>query len=50
MISKKSATALRALIIHFQSNMNAIKALDLNIPLHEVLFTKILPEHVDEAT
>ena len=30
--------------------MNAIKALDLSITLHEVLLSHILLEHVDEAT
>ena len=30
--------------------MNAIKALDLSIPLHEVLLSQILIEHVDELT
>ena len=30
--------------------MNAIKVLDLNITLHEVLLSQILIEHVDEAT
>ena len=41
---------LRALINQFQSNLNAIKALDLSIPLHEVLLSQILIEHVDEVT
>jgi hypothetical protein len=36
-INKESATDLRALINQFQSSLNAIKALDLSIPLHEVL-------------
>jgi len=49
-INKESATALRALINQFQSNLNAIKALDLSIPLHEVLLSQILIEHVDEVT
>jgi len=49
-INKESATNLRALINQFQSNMNAIKALDLNMPLHEVLLSQILIEHVDEVT
>lgn len=48
-LANKSATALRDLINHFQNNTNAIKALDLNIPLHEILLSKILPDHVDEA-
>ena len=48
-INRESATDLRALINQFQSNLNAIKALDLNIPLHEVL-SQILIEHVDEVT
>ena len=47
-INKKSATDLRALINQFQSNMNAIKALDLIKPLHEVLLSHILIEHVDK--
>ena len=47
-MNKESATDLRALINQFQSNMNAIKALDLSIPLHEVLLSQILIEHVDE--
>jgi len=34
LISKGSATDLRAFIKEFQSNLNAIKALDLSIPLH----------------
>jgi hypothetical protein len=50
MINKESATDLRALINQFQSNLNAIKALDLGIPLHEVLLSQILIEHVDELT
>ena len=50
MINKESATDLRALISQFQSNLNAIKALGLIIPLHEVLFSQILVEHVDEVT
>jgi len=41
---------LRAMINQFQSNLNAIKALDLSIPLHEVLLLQILIEHVDKAT
>jgi len=49
-INKESATDLRALINQFQSNLNAIKALDLSIPLHEVLLSQILIEHVDEIT
>ena len=49
-INKKSATDLRALISQFQSNLNAIKTLDLSIPLHEVLLSQILIEHVDEVT
>jgi len=49
-INKESATDLRALINQFQSNLNAIKALDLSIPLHEVLLPQILIEHVDEVT
>jgi len=49
-INKVSATDLRALINQFQSNLNATKALDLSIPLHEVLLPQILIEHVDEVT
>jgi hypothetical protein len=49
-INKESATDLRALINQFQSNLNAIKASDLSIPLHEVLLSQILIDHVDEAT
>jgi len=49
-INKESATDLRALINQFQINLNAIKALDLSIPLHEVLLSQILIEHVDEVT
>jgi hypothetical protein len=45
-----SATDLRALINQFQSNLNAIKAIDLSIPLHEELLSQILIDHVDEAT
>ena len=48
-INKESATDPRALINRFQSNLNAIKALDLSIPLHEVL-SQILIERVDEVT
>jgi len=48
-INKKSATDLRKLIYQFQSNLNAIRALDLSIPLHEVLLSQILVEHVDEV-
>ena len=33
-INKESVTDLRTLINQFQSNLNAIKALDLSIPLH----------------
>jgi diphosphomevalonate decarboxylase len=49
MINKESATDLRALINQFQSNLNAVKALDLGIPLHEVL-SQILVEHEVELT
>ena len=49
-IKKESATELRALINQFQSDLNAIKTLDLSVPLHEVLLSQILIEHVDEAT
>ena len=49
-INKESATDLRALINQFQSNLNAIKALDLSIYLHEMLLSLILIEHVDEVT
>jgi len=49
-INKESATDLRTLINQFQSNLNAVKALDLSIPLHEMLLSQILIEHVDEAT
>jgi hypothetical protein len=49
-INKESATDLRALINQFQSNLNAIKALDFSIPLHEVLLSQILIQHVDEVT
>jgi hypothetical protein len=48
-INKESATNLRALINQFQRNFNAIKALVLSIPLHEVLLSQILIEHVDEV-
>jgi len=37
------------LINQFQSNLNAVKALALSIPLHKVL-SQILIEHVDEVT
>ena len=49
-INRESATDLRTLINEFQSNLNAIKALDLSVPLHEVLLSQILIEHVDEVT
>ena len=49
-INKESTTDLRTLINQFQSNLNAIKALDLSISLHEVLLSQILIEHVDEVT
>ena len=49
-INKESATDLTALINKFESNLNDIKALDLSIPLHEVLLSQILIEHVDEET
>jgi len=49
-INKESATDLRALINQFQSSLSAIKALDLRIPLHEVLLSQIWIEHVDEVT
>jgi hypothetical protein len=49
-IKKESATDIRTLTNQFQSNLNAIKALDLSIPLHEVLLSQILIEHVDEVT
>jgi len=49
-INKESTTDLRSLINQFQSNLNAIKALDLSIPLHEVLLSQIVIEHVDEVT
>jgi hypothetical protein len=49
-INRESATDLRALINQFQSNLNAIKALGLSIPLHEVLLSRILIENVDEVT
>jgi len=49
-INRESATDLRTLLNQFQSNLNAIKALDLSIPLHEVLLSQILIEHVDEVT
>jgi len=49
-MNKESATDLRALINQFHSNLNAIKALELSIPLHEVLLSQILIEHVDEIT
>ena len=37
---------------HFHDTFNSliIKALDLSIPLHEVLLSQILIEHVDEVT
>jgi len=49
-INKESVTDLRALTNQFQSNLNAIKPLDLSIPLHEVLLSLILMEHMDEVT
>ena len=49
-VPKESATDLRALINQFQSNLNTVKALDLSIPMHEVLLSQILIEHVDEVT
>jgi len=49
-INKESATDLRASINQFQSNLNAVKALDLSIPLHEVLLSHLLIDHVDEVT
>ena len=49
-INKESATDLGALMNQFQSTLNAIKALDLSISLHEVLLSQILIEHVDEVT
>jgi len=48
-INKESATDLRVLISQFQSNLNAIKALDLSIPLHGVLLSQIVIEHMDEV-
>ena len=48
--NKESATDLRALINQFQSNFNAFKALDLSAPLHEVLLSQVLIQHVDEVT
>jgi hypothetical protein len=48
--NKESATVLRALINQCESNLNAIKALDLSIPLHEALSSQILIVHVDEVT
>jgi len=48
-VIKELAMDLRALINQFQSDLNAIKALDLSIPLHEAL-SQILIEHVDEVT
>ena len=48
-INKESATDLRALINQFHTNLNAIKASDPSIPLHEVLL-QILIEHVNETT
>jgi len=45
-----AATDLRAMINQFQSNLNAIKAFDLSLPLHEVLLSQILIEHVDDVT
>jgi len=47
--SDQQGISRRALINQFQSNLNAIKALDLSIPLHEML-SQILIEHVDEVT
>jgi hypothetical protein len=47
LINKESATDLRAVINQFQSSLNAVKALDLGIPLHEVLLPQILIDHVD---
>jgi hypothetical protein len=49
-INKDSAMDLRALINQFHSNMNAFKALDLSIPLYEVVLSQILIQHVDEVT
>jgi hypothetical protein len=48
MFNIESATDLRALIYQFQSNLNAVRALDFGIPLHEVLLSQILIEHVHE--
>ena len=50
MINRESATDLGALINQFQSNLNAIKALYLSVPLHELLLSQILIEYVDEVT
>jgi len=47
-INKESATDLKTLINQFKSNLNAIKALELSIPLHEVL-SRILIEYVNEV-
>jgi hypothetical protein len=38
-INKESAMDLRTFTNQFQSNLNAIRALDLSIPLHEVLLS-----------
>jgi hypothetical protein len=41
-MNKESAADLRALINQFQSNLNAIEALNVAIPLHEALLSQIL--------
>jgi hypothetical protein len=47
-VSTDSVKDLRDFLNHLGSNSNAIKALDLEIPLHTVLWSQLVLERMDE--
>jgi hypothetical protein len=47
-VSKDSVADLRDLLNQLGSNLNAIEALDLETPLHEVLLSQLVLERIDE--
>jgi Protein of unknown function (DUF1759)/Putative peptidase (DUF1758) len=50
MVTRESASELRALINQLKGNMNAIAALQLQTPLHEILLSQLLLDKVDVAS
>jgi len=49
-VSKECPQTLRSLLNHCKSNVNAIEALNLNVPGHELIITQLCLEKIDSNT